>query len=149
MPTFDPTDRQGGKAFGKFMEQWEATFDATNKEFLEDDTYSEVEDLEEKLQEAKKKFIECDQDLSGDLNMMDVKYMMEKMGQAKTHLEIKRMIAEVDNTNSGAINYRDFLHMMFGKKNSILKIILMFESKAKEQEKPKGIPPKRDLASLP
>ena len=27
--------------------------------------------------------------------------MMEKLGQAKTHLELKKMIAEVDTTNSG------------------------------------------------
>ena len=26
---------------------------------------------------------------------------MEKLGQAKTHLELKKMIAEVDKTNSG------------------------------------------------
>ena len=29
--------------------------------------------------------------------------MMEKLGQAKTHLELKKMIAEVDKTNSGAV----------------------------------------------
>ena len=27
--------------------------------------------------------------------------MMEKLGQAKTHIELKKMIAEVDTTNSG------------------------------------------------
>ena len=27
--------------------------------------------------------------------------MMEKLGQAKTHLELKKMISEVDTTNSG------------------------------------------------
>ena len=30
--------------------------------------------------------------------------MMEKLGQAKTHLELKKMIAEVDTTNSGSFN---------------------------------------------
>ena len=29
--------------------------------------------------------------------------MMEKLGQAKTHLELKKMIAEVDTTNSGEL----------------------------------------------
>jgi len=32
---------------------------------------------------------------------MELKRMMEKLGQAKTHLELKKMIAEVDTTNSG------------------------------------------------
>ena len=29
--------------------------------------------------------------------------MMEKLGQAKTHLELKKMIAEVDTNNSGKL----------------------------------------------
>ena len=29
--------------------------------------------------------------------------MMEKLGQAKTHLELKKMIAEVDTRNSGTL----------------------------------------------
>ena len=35
------------------------------------------------------------------LDIMELKRMMEKLGQAKTHLELKKMIAEVDTTNSG------------------------------------------------
>lgn len=34
-------------------------------------------------------------------DIMELKRMMEKLGQAKTHLELKKMIAEVDYTNSG------------------------------------------------
>ena len=35
-------------------------------------------------------------------DIMELKRMMEKLGQAKTHLELKKMIAEVDTNNSGA-----------------------------------------------
>ena len=34
-------------------------------------------------------------------DMMELKRMMEKLGQPKTHLELKKMIAEVDTNNSG------------------------------------------------
>ena len=34
---------------------------------------------------------------------MELKMMMEKLGQAKTHLELKKMIAEVDRENRGLI----------------------------------------------
>lgn len=37
------------------------------------------------------------------LDIMELKRMMEKLGQAKTHLELKKMIAEVDTTNSGSL----------------------------------------------
>ena len=51
---------------------------------------------------------------------MTLKRIMEDLGQAKTHLEIVKMIQEVDTTNSGAISYFEFLDLMFGKKNSVL-----------------------------
>lgn len=48
--------------------------------------------------------------------------MMEKLGQAKTHLEMKKMIREIDTTNTGSICYRDFITMMIGPKTSVLKL---------------------------
>lgn len=38
-------------------------------------------------------------------DIMELKRMMEKLGQAKTHLELKKMIAEVDTTNSGIVKW--------------------------------------------
>ncbi|XP_046556201.1 allograft inflammatory factor 1-like [Haliotis rubra] len=145
----DVADPQGGKAYGKLLEEFESSLDATNKMFIDGDDFKDVEDLPEKLEAYKLKFIECDRDKSGDLDMMDVKYMLEKLGQAKTHLELKKMIQEVDTTKSGTINYTDFVMMMLGNKSSVLKLILMFEEKVKPIEKPVGLPPKRDISSLP
>jgi len=48
--------------------------------------------------------------------------MLEKIGQPKTHLELKKMIKEVDKTNSGTISYREFLEMMLGSKHSVLRL---------------------------
>ena len=53
---------------------------------------------------------------------MNVKYLMEKLGQAKTHLEVTKMIEEVDSRGQGAINYQDFVRMMLGPKSSVLKM---------------------------
>merc|ERR1719494_1282747 len=72
---------------------------------------------------------------------------MESLDQTKTHLELKKMIAEVDRENRGAISYNDFLYMMLGKSTSVLKKVLKFTEKMKPKEYPKGIPPKRDLFS--
>ena len=82
-------------------------------------------------------------------DIMELKRMMEKLGQAKTHLELKKMIAEVDTNNSGqshthththtlisdntdmrklyflcagTIHYNEFLDMMLGKKSTVLKL---------------------------
>ncbi|XP_048768311.1 allograft inflammatory factor 1-like isoform X1 [Ostrea edulis] len=145
----DFADKQGGKRYGKLRKEQEDALDEVNKDFLEGDAYSDVEDLEERLQEYKAKFMEYDLDNSGDIDIMELKQMMEKLGQAKTHLELKKMIAEIDTDGSNTINYTEFLNMMLGKKNSILKIILMFEEKNKEKAKPTGLPPKKSLTDLP
>ncbi|XP_041352206.1 allograft inflammatory factor 1-like [Gigantopelta aegis] len=145
----DKANPQGGKVLGEYLTRMNAELDEINKQFLEDEFFQDDEDLQEKLESYKKTFIEYDIDKSGDLNIMDIKYMMEKLGQAKTHLELKKMITEVDTTSTGAINYTDFIKMMLGPKSSVLKLILLFEEKMKSKETPKGLPPKKDLSMLP
>ena len=55
--------------------------------------------------------------------MMGLKRMLEKLGLAKTHLELKKMISEVaGSTSKDTISYDDFLRMMLGKRNAILKL---------------------------
>lgn len=145
----DLTDKQGGKSFGKLKEQQSNDLDEINKEALEDELFKEVEDLPEKLERYKQQFMEFDLDHSGDIDIMELKQMLEKLGQAKTHLELKKMISEVDKTNSGTISYREFIDMMLGTKNSVLRLILLFEEKNKEKEKPITPPAKKSLAELP
>lgn len=145
----DPKRQQNlpssGKAFGQLKNQQADSLESICREF---------EDRAERAQldKWKAKFIEYDLDSSGDIDMMELKLMMEKLGQAKTHLELKKMIAEVDSTGKGTINFRDFLNMMTGKKSSILQKILMFEDLAAKQNPPtpkKGdLPPKKSLTDV-
>lgn len=104
------------------------------------------------IEKYKKKFMLFDLDNSGDINLEELRLMMEKLGQPKTHIELKKMIAQVDTDGSGTISYYEFLEMMLGKGgNSILKKILMFEELAKKDSKDekKGPPPKKSVSDLP
>ena len=105
--------------------------------------------MKDLLQDYKKQFISYDTDHSGDIDEFELKLMMEALDQAKTHLEVRKMIREVDRENRGAISYNDFLYMMLGKKNSVLKLILKFEKAMKGPEGKTGPAPKRTLSSLP
>eukprot|EP01102_Stenamoeba_stenopodia_P015676 TRINITY_DN5369_c0_g1_i1.p1 TRINITY_DN5369_c0_g1~~TRINITY_DN5369_c0_g1_i1.p1 ORF type:complete len:148 (-),score=54.36 TRINITY_DN5369_c0_g1_i1:58-501(-) len=146
----DPKRQQNlpssGKAFGQLKNNQSDTLESICREF---ESVAEREQLEK----WKKKFIEYDLDASGDIDMMELKLMMEKLGQAKTHLELKKMISEVDTTGKGTINFRDFLKMMTGSKSSILQKILMFEELAAKQNpatpKKGDLPPKKSLTDLP
>ncbi|CAL8354293.1 unnamed protein product [Arctogadus glacialis] len=139
---------QGGKEFGALKSAQEERLNRINEEFLSDTQYEEVEDLSSKLESFKTKFMEFDLDISGDLDIMGLKRMLEKLGKAKTHLELKRILSQVSAGET--ISYRDFLHMMLGKNNSILKLILMFEDMGKDREPAETGPPgRRTFADLP
>ncbi|XP_054761897.2 allograft inflammatory factor 1-like [Lytechinus pictus] len=124
---------------------YEQALDEIVKTYETSGDYADVEGLGELLQKYKKQFMEYDENESRDIDAMELKRMMEKLGQAKTHLELKNMIAEVDRDNSRTISFNDFLFMRLEKKTSTLKMILMFEDKKKEKEKSGGPAPKRDL----
>lgn len=141
-------DYQGGKAYGVKLMQQESGLDDINSQFLSCGTYDDVEDLEDKLVQYKQQFMRFDLDQSGDIDLLELKMMMEKLEQPKTHLEIKKMIAQVDTTNSGTISYSEFLVMMLGGKNSVLRMILLFEEKSRPKPKPAGIAKKKSLADL-
>ncbi|XP_028281484.1 allograft inflammatory factor 1-like [Parambassis ranga] len=142
---------QGGKAYGLLKSQQEERLNSINDAFLSDPKYAEEEDLASKLELFKQKYMEFDLNDKGDIDMMGLKRMLEKLGLAKTHLELKKMMAEVvGSTAIDTINYNDFLNMMLGKRNAILKLILMFEGMGKEQEqKDVGPPSRKTFSDLP
>ncbi|XP_041725322.1 allograft inflammatory factor 1 [Coregonus clupeaformis] len=142
---------QGGKAFGFLKSLQDEKLNSINEVFLTDPKYAEEEDLSSKLEMFKNKYMEFDLNDQGDIDMMGLKRMLEKLGVAKTHLELKKMMADVvGGTARDTFCYTDFLNMMLGKRNSILRLILMFEEKGKDQEaKESGPPQRKTFSDLP
>ncbi|XP_038672063.1 allograft inflammatory factor 1-like [Scyliorhinus canicula] len=140
---------QGGKAFGILKAKQDDRLEAINKDFLDNPKYNTDEDLEEKLRAFKQKYMEFDLNNHGDIDIMGLKRMLEKLGAAKTHLELKKMIKEVAGDMGETISYSDFVKMMLGKRSAIAKIILLYEEKAKEPVKPIGLPMKKTFSDLP
>ena len=48
-----------------------------------------------------------DVDRSNFIDLMELKLMMEKLGEPQTHLGLKAMIKEVDEDNDGQISFRE------------------------------------------
>ncbi|KAG7474765.1 allograft inflammatory factor 1-like [Solea senegalensis] len=142
---------QGGKSYGLLKSQQEEKLNSVNEAFLSDPQYEEEEDLASKLDMFKKKYMEFDLNDKGDIDMMGLKRMLEKLGLAKTHLELKKMMSDVvGGASKDTISYADFLHMMLGKRNAILKLILMFEGMGKEQQQEDAGPPcRKTFSDLP
>ncbi|XP_074046245.1 allograft inflammatory factor 1 [Macrotis lagotis] len=142
-------DFQGGKEFGLLKVQQEERLNKINQEFLDDPKYSNDEDLLSKLEAFKKKYMEFDLNGEGNIDIMSLKRMLEKLGVPKTHLELKKLIKDVAGGSEETICYSAFLRMMLGKRSAILKMILMYEGKNREQEKPMTPPAKKAISELP
>ncbi|XP_060613146.2 allograft inflammatory factor 1-like [Anolis sagrei] len=142
---------QGGKAFGLLKATQGERLEEINKEFLCDPKFSNEEDLEKKLAVFKEKYMEFDLNNQGEIDLMLVKRMMEELGCPKTHLELKKMMAEITREVRHTIAYTDFVKLMLGKRSAVPKLVMMFEDKAGEGAAPKapGPPPKRDISTLP
>nr|AAG39111.1 allograft inflammatory factor-1 splice variant G1 [Rattus norvegicus] len=93
--------------------------------------------------------MEFDLNGNGDIDIMSLKRMLEKLGVPKTHLELKKLIREVSSGSEETFSYSDFLRMMLGKRSAILRMILMYEEKNKEHQKPTGPPAKKAISELP
>lgn len=48
-----------------------------------------------------------DTDSSNFIDLMELKLMMEKLGEPQTHIGLKAMIKEVDEDNDGQISFRE------------------------------------------
>merc|ERR1712137_686888 len=61
------------------------------------------------LKEYEALFLKYDTGSDGFLDLMELKYMMEKLGHPQTHLGLKAMIKEVDEDSDDLISYKEFL----------------------------------------
>ena len=52
-------------------------------------------------------FCRYDVDKSNFIDFMELKLMMEKLGEPQTHLALKEMIKTVDEDNDGQISFRE------------------------------------------
>ena len=138
-------NHQGGKQYGQLKQKQADALDAINQQFLMAATHDTTLTA---LEEFKRKFMLYDVDNSGGIDLMELKMMLEKLGVPKTHLQVQQMLHEVDLDGDGIIGYVEFLHMMLGKKSSVLQEILMYEAMGKEPSRPQGAPPKVTIADL-
>ncbi len=78
-----------------------------------DSTFNPYTEFPEFSRKQLKKYAEMfkkyDLDSSGKIDFEELKKMMEKLGNAQTHLTLKGMITEVDEDLDGQISYREFL----------------------------------------
>ncbi|XP_049744562.1 allograft inflammatory factor 1 isoform X2 [Elephas maximus indicus] len=141
-------DLQGGKAFGQLKAQQEEQLEEINK-LLPTACDPPARDHLPCSLSHPEKYMEFDLNADGEIDIMSLKRMLEKLGVPKTHLELKKLIQEVSRGSGETFSYPDFLRMMLGKGSAILKMILMYEEKAREQEKPTGPPAKKTISELP
>jgi hypothetical protein len=85
--------------------------------------YSEFKEFSiQEIKEFRKTFQKYDVDKSNFIDLMELKLMMEKLGEPQTHLGLKAMIKEVDEDNDGEISFREFMLIFKRAKDGTLQV---------------------------
>mmetsp|Transcript_16757 Transcript_16757/g.23306 ORF Transcript_16757/g.23306 Transcript_16757/m.23306 type:complete len:188 (+) Transcript_16757:22-585(+) len=72
--------------------------------------YNEFPDFTRKeIKNYETMFKKYDTSKDGFIDLMELKYMMEKLGHPQTHVSLKEMIKEVDEDFDGVVSFREFL----------------------------------------
>jgi len=115
----------------------EEILDDVNKLYLHERAFEkDWPRLRHLLELYKKQFMFNDLDNSNTLDIWELGRLMERLGEPKTHLQLKDMMAKVDREHTGKITYNDFLFLMLGKSNSVLHLTLKFEELNKDHKIP-------------
>lgn len=69
-------------------------------------------------------YIRYDVDRSNFIDLMELKLMMEKLGEPQTHIGLKAMIKEVDEDNDGQISFREVSEFLILKTSCIFLVSL-------------------------
>ena len=68
---------------------------------------------EQQILATKQIFMSMDQDKDGKLNRREIRIMFRKLGEPLTRAELEVAIHEIDNNNSGYVEWEEFKKYMF------------------------------------
>ncbi|XP_032318588.1 allograft inflammatory factor 1 isoform X1 [Camelus ferus] len=172
-------DLQGGKAFGLLKAQQEERLNEINKQFLDDPKFSSDEDLPSKLEAFKKKYMEFDLNGNGDIGstsiLLSIYFFHLLRDPSKILSPSMVLVPTAPSTPTPALplspptpttlillwNFQQpkiyslerTVRLsdcpLIPKSLPISTRILMYEEKAREQEKPTGPPAKKAISELP
>lgn len=72
--------------------------------------YTEFKEFTRKqIKDFEKMFKKYDVNNDHYLDLMEMKFLMEKLDAPQTHVGLKAMIAEIDEDNDGKVSFREFL----------------------------------------
>eukprot|EP01017_Pseudomicrothorax_dubius_P035632 TRINITY_DN5024_c0_g1_i5.p1 TRINITY_DN5024_c0_g1~~TRINITY_DN5024_c0_g1_i5.p1 ORF type:complete len:139 (+),score=45.49 TRINITY_DN5024_c0_g1_i5:63-479(+) len=80
------------------------------------DVKVEEELTEIEIQKCREAFNAFDKDGSGTIDPEELRNVLEEMGQKPTEEDVLKMINEVDQSNRGVIEFKDFLRAMARQK---------------------------------
>jgi len=85
--------------------------------------YAEFKEFSiQEIKEYRKVFQKYDVDGNHFIDFMELKLMMEKLGEPQTHLALKEMIKTVDEDNDGCISFREFMLIFHYAREGTLRV---------------------------
>eukprot|EP00439_Symbiodinium_sp_Y106_P033284 s2915_g3.t11 len=121
----------------------------STKQVMQDLSFTEADEQlsQEMLKEVKAAFDLCDSDGSGEINAKELHLVMRELGFKDSKEEVGRMIAQIDETGSGPLNFDKFRCMVIrniSQDNSscycyYLQLVVLIENDGTEAQGREGL----------
>ncbi|KAM4021799.1 allograft inflammatory factor 1-like [Anomaloglossus baeobatrachus] len=100
--------------------------DHTNQEYLEDEPFRDISNLDVKLEKLKRAFLRHDPTSDGEIDYIACKAMALELGISRSLAELQMRVQDIIGTTRNALSYRDCAMMMLGRRSTMRQRIMRY-----------------------
>nr|XP_033817640.1 allograft inflammatory factor 1-like isoform X2 [Geotrypetes seraphini] len=96
------------------------------KEYLTDEPFQDIGDLQGKLEKLKYMFMKYDPSSKGDIDYDTLSILVRELGFFRSPSELKKLMQEITGNRSNAVTFKDFAMMMLGRRSTMCQRIMRY-----------------------
>ncbi|XP_050819395.1 allograft inflammatory factor 1-like [Gopherus flavomarginatus] len=121
---------QGKNAKDREMqEKQEKEFCLINKEYLADEPFRDIPNLQAKLDQLKGMFMGYDATRTGEIDYPTMSRILQEFGVFQNPLELKTLVQEITGNTGSTVPYKDFTMVMLGRRSTMCQRIMHYDGK--------------------
>ncbi|XP_053894067.1 allograft inflammatory factor 1-like [Malaclemys terrapin pileata] len=113
----------------EMQEKQEKEFCLINKEYLADEPFRDITNLQAKLDQLKDVFMGYDATRTGEIDYPTMSRILQEFGVFQSPLELKALVQEITGNTGSTVPYKDFTMVMLGRRSTMCQRIMHYNGK--------------------
>ncbi|XP_030063234.1 allograft inflammatory factor 1-like [Microcaecilia unicolor] len=102
------------------------------KEYLADEPFQDIENLQGKLEKLKCMFMKYDASSKGEIDYDTLSIMVQELGFFRTPSEMKKLVQETTGNRSNVVTFKEFAMVMLGRRSTMCQRIMRYNENRRE-----------------